>query len=343
MRDITICFIFICVLIIGNSCSDIRKIPSDVVISGTIKNNKNPFPCFWDNKKRFDFQVNSKDQSFLRGLLIKGNDIYTCGSFEDGQSFKAFYSKNNEIIILNDSSSFSAECNAFIMHNDSIITVGSFEQKGSNSPRACYWINKKRYTLCDKKSFATDICILEDSIYILGHIVEDKHNYLCYWTNGKTKYISDSLTCFDASHSSSIAIFENKVVIVSRIEIDFVDRAFIWQNDSLKYLENPYGIYSNPTSIKIIDGKIFITGFISGNKPEEPCYWIDGKLFLLDSPYSFAMAKSILKKDDDIIVVGEYREKALSIPFPCFWVNNVFYSLKSSDLVYGTCDEITEK
>lgn len=226
---------------------------------------------------------------------------------------------------------------------------------------AAYWKNGKRFFLQQptdsiSNTSATGLAKSGHDIYVSGFAEYNTGNSKkykpCYWKNGILNWLS---TENNQPKALAIALqYDTTIIVGVAVTNKNTSQVCYWKNNTLGgYLPLPENAkQSGVTSIQVIDGDIYITGFYETDK-KIACYWKNYQLqvdleFEKLSKHIGTLAIDLFKKGDDIYVLGklEFPMKGDSyiphITRYCHWKNGILdtiYIGQTQDVV----DVIFEK
>jgi hypothetical protein len=211
------------------------------------------FSCYWKNSERVDVPDMAPNYYQQREIFVSNGDVYLAGA-------------------------------RFI----------TYDHSGVNTRLGpSYWKNDVRTDLDmgDYTSGKTEfIKVANGKVYTAGNINKTTgtgaESKSCYWINNERTDITDlPENCSDA-HVAGIFVYNNDVYVCGEYTL-YVDYSHLyyacyWKNGVRTDMTETSSLQPFP-SIFVDNGKVYLGGTITNGDIREACYWVDGKMTIVET------------------------------------------------------------
>jgi len=181
-------------------------------------------------------------------------------------------------------------------------------------------------------------------VYIAGSSLVNDVNVPVYWQNNKIFQLSRiDATC--SGYANSIVVAGQDIHIAGTTFLCDAEGvaetpvAAYWKNGVRTDLERPAGYAldaSEAQQVIVVNGDVYIAGYVTGHNGPRPVYWLNGRLVYLNSiPFggTRARASNIYVDGTDVYVSGA---ALFDTAYPVYWKNGAAFPLPLPNGYSGT-------
>lgn len=277
---------------------------------------------YWKNG--IPTQLENSKISSATSIYVFNDDVYVTGY----NSEPPLFWKNDEKVYLPIPSNGNwGETQDIIVNDNEVIVCGRYVTSTRNIP--CYWRSGVRTELQIPSPFITGDArkmTLEGSdVYIVGYIMTSNTSQprAALWKNGE--FISMEIPInYSVSMARGVKVSNGDVYVSGYIEAtpyptgNPTSRSVYWKNGALKFITQTGP--SGASSLDVVANNIYIPYGTRSNGNSQAWYWKNGESVLVEEGalvYTYGLSVS----NDDVYLVGTYKQNLSEDAIACYWVN----------------------
>jgi hypothetical protein len=308
----TLCFF------IGCSDGDKPIIPKSrtkvVYLAGNEKSEDGtPIAAYWKDGIKVPLSAPAISDAYR--VTVSNGDVYVAGYINGSLAInngifsntQAVYWKNGTITTLTNAETPHAVAKDIVVSGNDVYVAG-FTNEVDVSHKAVYWKNGEIIELSTGSPIAeADAIFVKDgNVFVGGY-----HGGAAYWKNGTIVQLHEDITT--VSGVSSIFIDGKDIYALGSLDGDIV----YWKNDSVVYVvgEGSGKLHAQvATGIFVVNGKVYVSGYIERNGVITAAYWENNMERLL----SGYVGTSIMVVETSVYVSG-YTLDGQGGHIPTYW------------------------
>jgi hypothetical protein len=286
-----------------------------VYVLGAYATNGVGKPCYWENGKRIDIDIESAETAQIRAIAVIGGDIYLAGVVGDHSSSNvmetACYWKNGKRYDLF-ADNRDSRLVALAVNNNGVYAAGDFYDQNSGHKKGFYQRidQPESPTVLSGQIYSIyDMIIDGGKFYIAGNYTDSGVIKPCYWINQALTQLNGS-DC----RADTIAVSGNHVYTAGRYSTS--QKAFYWidQVKQADFSENRVSV----SDIIVLGGDVYSIGDYGSIPNQRACYWKNG--IRTDLPHGGVAGLTIdtAVSNTDFYIAGFYADTNDN-PTACYW------------------------
>lgn len=288
---------------------DTTPAQTNVYLAGTTTNNNGiKVPTIWKNGIATNLVSNPVEDTYLRKIIVTGNDVYAFGSENAGNSSNIVIWKNNIKTTINNASS-----NDFSVDNGNVYVFGSQRDSNGTFIRK-YWKNGIETILTTSGGARLKKMIVVNSdVYICGSEQIGTKKVATFWKNGIPTNISDLTKDATAINmqvqNNEISVVykeDNTTTPASKFDIK------LWKNNQVSVIISDNFSVTDYEIVLFNNNDIFTLSFSSENSISKIRNFKNSTENTVTNGANFSFSTSMIVDNNDVYIGGYENINATS-------------------------------